>query len=318
MVRLVSLSIPVNKKGDVTAILDPLANKRVFHLVTLATDDTVQMTFKCRDKHLQDVLEELGNIGCGKWFGTVDAMIVAVSRPSISSVLSVEGKKREYKINTRMTIDEIDSIVDDGNHLTFNYMMQLTMASIMAGTGMVTNSSVSVLASMLVSPLMGPVLSMAFGMAVNDMAVIKRGLRNEIVGVTIGLVTGIVMGFFSSFLYPSDYRSDEMTSRGSGTLSHFSLFSKPVRLPALSRSSIFLVASPYSSVLLFNDASPELDFWMHHCWRFGSVCGDRGVHGRMECRCRRCHFHFSPAADCECQHVLDYGFDVLDYVQRRS
>jgi uncharacterized hydrophobic protein (TIGR00271 family) len=218
MVRLVTVNVPFDKRGEITSVLDPFKNKYVFHMTCLSSDESFQITFKCRDKHLQLVLEELHKVGCGRYYGHIDVMMVILSRPAINTLgTAPSGKKqRQYRISERMTVDEIHAIIDDGNHLTFNYMALLLMASIIAGIGLLTNSDTTVIASMLVSPLMGPILSITFGVAVWDIETIRRGVRNEIVGIFISLTTGIFMGFIASFLYPPDYRSGEMTSRGEG------------------------------------------------------------------------------------------------------
>ena len=47
----------------------------------------------------------------------------------------------------------------DGAEFSFNYNTLLFVASILAGLGLVSNSSATIIASMLVSPIMGPVVS---------------------------------------------------------------------------------------------------------------------------------------------------------------
>ena len=47
----------------------------------------------------------------------------------------------------------------DGAEFSFNYNTLLFVASILAGLGLITNSSATIIASMLVSPIMGPVVS---------------------------------------------------------------------------------------------------------------------------------------------------------------
>lgn len=105
-------------------------------------------------------------------------------------------------------------IIEDGNHLTFDYMALLLCASMIAAGGLLGDSAVSVLASMLVSPLMGPILSITYGWAVMKKSIVLRGLRNEIVGIVISFLTGFIMGLASSMIYGPSYRSVEMMNRG--------------------------------------------------------------------------------------------------------
>eukprot|EP01031_Cornospumella_fuschlensis_P027218 gene27218-32884_t len=149
-------------------------------------------------------------------------MSLVLSKPGVinpsldreDSMSPTSKKKRAYRVSDRMSVDEIAAFIDDGNHLTFNYIAQLAMASIIAGTGLLGDSSTNVIAAMLVSPLMGPILSITFGLAVGDKPTVKKGLRNEFVGIFIALTVGLVMGFIASACYPPSYRSSEMTGRG--------------------------------------------------------------------------------------------------------
>lgn len=72
-----------------------------------------------------------------------------------------------------MSTEEIYELVDSTLHLTFDYMALIVIASIIVGlfitsvfpltnqvSGLVSNSSVVVVAGMLISPLMGPILGM--------------------------------------------------------------------------------------------------------------------------------------------------------------
>jgi hypothetical protein len=45
----------------------------------------------------------------------------------------------------------------------FNYNTLLIVASVIAGLGLVSNSTATIIASMLVSPIMGPVVAIAYG-----------------------------------------------------------------------------------------------------------------------------------------------------------
>ena len=88
------------------------------------------------------------------------------------------------------------------------------IASTIAGTGLLIDSSTTVIAAVLLSPLMGPILSITFGLAINDYRTIIKGARNGCVGILIALTVGIVIGIIGGFIYDSSHRSDEITSRG--------------------------------------------------------------------------------------------------------
>eukprot|EP01031_Cornospumella_fuschlensis_P027217 gene27217-32883_t len=223
MVRLVSITIPLAKYSNTLSFLQQLTGDYVFQLTNYRSDEFQHITFKTKDKHLQFVLDTIQQTGCGVSFGQVDVMSLVLSKPGVvNPIFDIEDdgmsisskKKRAYRVSDRMSVDEIAAFIDDGNHLTFNYIAQLAMASIIAGTGLLGDSSTNVIAAMLVSPLMGPILSITFGLAVGDKPTVKKGLRNEFVGIFIALTVGLVMGFIASACYPPSYRSSEMTGRG--------------------------------------------------------------------------------------------------------
>lgn len=220
MVRLVTVYCPPANSDAVESTIKALQSKYVYQLTRATSDHNVIFSFKAKDKQVQDILEEIGSTGCGRVFGHIDVTQVLLSRPPISSLyehnLLGKKKKRQYRVSERMTVDEISCFIDDGNHLTFNYMILLLMASMIAGVGLLMDSATTVIASMLVSPLMGPILSITFGCAVHDFEYIQRGMRNEIIGILISLVTGFVIGIAGGFIYDPSYRSSEMVGRGQG------------------------------------------------------------------------------------------------------
>lgn len=239
MVRLVIVHIPAGgQQVLVQGKIETLERQgKISQIITLNhTDGACQYQFKCKDKYLESVLNGLHSLGIGKSVGQIDVLPVLLSRPglkfvdkksddvrstkslSVSSDVGTSKKRREYRMDDRMTIDEIGSFIDDGNHLTFNYMILLLCASLIAGTGLIGDSATTVIASMLVSPLMGPILSITFGLAVEEWSVIRRGLRNEVVGILISFLTGLTIGLISSGLYSPEYRSNEMVERGEGTV----------------------------------------------------------------------------------------------------
>jgi hypothetical protein len=229
MVRLVNIILPKDHHDLVIPTIQKLTKDYIYHLNVYKTQDHCHATFKTKDKQLQYVLEVIQDTGCGVTFGSVDVMTVVLSKPAVFNPFGDDNnrtstshkKKRAYRISDRMTVDEIAAFVDDGNHLTFNYIAQLTMASLIAGAGLLGDSATTVIASMLVSPLMGPILSITFGLAVQDRETIRKGFRNEFVGIFISLFTGLIMGIIASGFYSPQYRAEQMVSRGERK--HFSL-----------------------------------------------------------------------------------------------
>jgi len=91
-------------------------------------------------------------------------------------------------------IKKMHEKISDGVDFNFNYATLLLIAIIVAGVGLTTDSSTTVVSSMLLSPIMGPVIGMSYGLIIWDLPLIKRSVRNEMVSILICIVLGIIIG----------------------------------------------------------------------------------------------------------------------------
>jgi uncharacterized membrane protein len=82
----------------------------------------------------------------------------------------------------------------DGVEFSFNYNTLLLVASVLAGLGLVSNSSATIIASMLVSPIMGPVVGLAYGTTICDWKMVKRSIRTECFSLIFCILVGMVIG----------------------------------------------------------------------------------------------------------------------------
>lgn len=224
MVRLVNITVPIERKKETMDKIQELSIAHIYQVNEFESKLQSHISFKSKEKHLQKVLKDLQGIGCGSVFGVIDVVLLVLSKPAFqisdmhgdSNKSKLTPKKRLYRISDRMTVDEIMLFIDDGNHLTFNYMGLITAASIISGAGLLQDSATTVIASMLVSPLMGPILSITFGLAIWDQGVIWRGVRNEAVGIILCFITGFVVGTAAAPFIKTDFYSQEIFSRGDG------------------------------------------------------------------------------------------------------
>jgi uncharacterized hydrophobic protein (TIGR00271 family) len=154
--------------------------------------------FRAKAQKLSVAMEELEKLGVGRTFGTVDLFELTASKPL---VVNLGKKKRKYEIHHRRPVEEIFCQVDDGAHLTFDYLCLIAMASMMAGIGLINDSSVTIVASMLVSPLMGPILAMTFGTLIGKFDISMRGLRNELYGTLLTWIVGFLVGVSTALVY---------------------------------------------------------------------------------------------------------------------
>ncbi|KAL7547305.1 hypothetical protein ACHAWF_010626 [Thalassiosira exigua] len=105
---------------------------------------------------------------------------------------------------TRPQIERIRAMhdkIDEGVDFNFNYYSLLMVASVVAGLGLATDSSTTVISSMLLSPIMGPVIGMSYGLIISDLKLIKRSMRNEIVSIIICVIFGLIIGAQLSLVF---------------------------------------------------------------------------------------------------------------------
>jgi uncharacterized hydrophobic protein (TIGR00271 family) len=103
----------------------------------------------------------------------------------------------------------------DGVEFSFNYNTLLLVASILAGLGLVSNSSATIIASMLVSPIMGPVVGLAYGTTICDWNMVKRSIRTECFSLMFCILVGAVIGAVTGPTGLSDdWPTSEMSTRG--------------------------------------------------------------------------------------------------------
>jgi len=217
MVRQVQITLPANKYDLAYGIL----NSREFvHRLQgwhISNEQSI-IIFKIVEKKVWKAVEILNRYGIGvdERNGTIDIFSLSSTKPRI---VSEAKKKKEYKMSDRLTYEEIYEIVDSQLHLTFDYLALNSVGAMIAGVGLLANSSVAVVASMLVSPLMGPIVGMTFSAIIWDRKMWRKSFRNELYGVLVCWVWGALVGvvvspFIDESVDMAMVPGSQMTSRG--------------------------------------------------------------------------------------------------------
>ncbi|GAB6028925.1 hypothetical protein CHUAL_004721 [Chamberlinius hualienensis] len=132
----------------------------------------------------------------------------------------IASRKSQFikSITARLTVAQVVDDVRAGTLITFDFVAMLLLATLIAGFGLMDDSTVSIVASMLVSPLMGPIMALSFGMVINDMQLMKLGLKAEIFGllisISVGLFLGLVNGPWALSWGKGPWPTGEMSGRG--------------------------------------------------------------------------------------------------------
>lgn len=127
----------------------------------------------------------------------------------------LSGQKVFMDVAGQLQIERVVEQIRASAILNFDYLSLLLIASVIAGVGLATNSTVAIVAAMLVSPLMGPVLAMTFGSNILDYSLIKLGLVSELLSLAICVVMGFVIGLCVIAVGTEEsWPTQEMKTRG--------------------------------------------------------------------------------------------------------
>ncbi len=88
-------------------------------------------------------------------------------------------------------------------------LWSLIFAIFIASIGLNVNSTAVIIGAMLISPLMGPIMGVGMGMGINDIEIIRKGLKNLLIAVIISI--GVSAFYF--FISPLHEAQSELLAR---------------------------------------------------------------------------------------------------------
>jgi len=142
-----------------------------------------------------------------------------VNRHDVKQIFKASSTTGTVTMEQLLRIKNMHEKIDAGIHFDFNYCWLLIVASVVAGLGLASDSSTTVISSMLLSPIMGPVIGMSYGVVIWDLPLVKRSARNEILSIAICVLLGFIIGLcchwteMAKDLWPTQ----EMINRGTRT-----------------------------------------------------------------------------------------------------
>ncbi|MDH4232242.1 MAG: TIGR00341 family protein [Nitrospirota bacterium] len=93
--------------------------------------------------------------------------------------------------------------------ISTSYFLLLTIANLIALSGLITNSAPAIIGAMLISPLMSPMLSIGFAFITGDQYVWTKSLKKIVLGVALTIVAAA----FATYLSPLKDVTSEILSR---------------------------------------------------------------------------------------------------------
>jgi uncharacterized hydrophobic protein (TIGR00271 family) len=118
---------------------------------------------------------------------------------------------REYLRKKASLIDH-SAIINDIHlevEISAGYFLILSLANLIALTGLITNSIPVIIGAMLISPLMGPILSSGFAFITGDNFVWKKSLKK----ISLSVALTIIIAVIATYLSPLKDVTNEIMSR---------------------------------------------------------------------------------------------------------
>lgn len=97
-------------------------------------------------------------------------------------------------VRARLMVHQVVAGIRANTRLSFDFLVLLTLASMIAAIGFIEGSAITIVSSMLLSPLMHPIMGIVFGLSVRESSLWHRGVRNEIFGLILCIFWGFIMG----------------------------------------------------------------------------------------------------------------------------
>ncbi|KAL7016194.1 hypothetical protein ACKWTF_009956 [Chironomus riparius] len=152
-------------------------------------------------------------------------------------------------VRARLNVEKLVHAVKSDATMSFDFIILLIAASIIASFGLVENSTLILTASMLISPLMGPILASTFGAIIKDHTLQFLGLRNEIIGIILCIVVGYFFGIvvcITDYIFNIQIKlTGEMLSRCTWRSVLVGIF---IALPSGAAQSIALLRENFGSL----------------------------------------------------------------------
>lgn len=155
------------------------------------------------DDKVQDTLDKLQHILGAQPYAKIIVLPVEVALPRPE----VEKDKEEKKASA--TREALYNEIEKNAHLNSNYLLLVTLSTIVAAIGLIENNVAVVVGAMVIAPLLGPNLAFALGTALGDTGLMKKaGLTTA-----LGILLAIALSFILVLAWPFDIPSPELMSR---------------------------------------------------------------------------------------------------------
>ena len=114
---------------------------------------------------------------------------------------------------TPQRADVVYEGIADGSQPEVRFYILVVVSTLIAGFGLITNSTAVVIGAMLVAPLMTPIFGISLALVREDATLMSRATRAEVLGMCLAVVMGFVVGWLLISMDPYLSITPEMLSR---------------------------------------------------------------------------------------------------------
>lgn len=118
-------------------------------------------------------------------------------------------EEEEAQRNMQVMREELFDDVQRDAALTYDFIIMVTLSTIVAAVGLNVDSIAAVIGAMVIAPLLSPILGFSLGAGLGNLGLIRQS------GVTLiaGIATALAVAFLVSLVIPTNTESRELMSR---------------------------------------------------------------------------------------------------------
>jgi uncharacterized hydrophobic protein (TIGR00341 family) len=124
----------------------------------------------------------------------VEASLPRPKKPEPEEAEPGESEPKEAPPPRRVSRDELYADLTEGLGLTWQFLVMVGLAAIVASIGLIRDSATVIIAAMVIAPLLKPNLALALGTTLGDFDLVRMSIRVNVAGMALGLGLAAIIG----------------------------------------------------------------------------------------------------------------------------
>lgn len=120
-----------------------------------------------------------------------------------------DSEEETKKSSMETTREELYVEVEKGARLGSNFLLLVTLSTIVASIGLIKDNVAVVIGAMVIAPLLGPNIALALSTALGDTKLLLTAAKSNIAGLGLAIIIAVCEGYF----WPVSLESHELLAR---------------------------------------------------------------------------------------------------------